>query len=41
MSVSTLGGRRRRRLLSPEEKWEAFFEVTSRELTLADAARQY
>lgn len=35
------GGRRRRRLLSPEEKWEIFLEVTSRELTQADAARKW
>jgi transposase-like protein len=27
--------------LSPEEKWQAFLEVTSREITQADAARKY
>jgi len=34
-------GRRRRRLLSPEEKWEVFLEVASRELSQADAARKW
>jgi len=34
-------GRRKRRLLSPEEKWEIFLEVTSQELTQADAARKW
>ncbi|MDF1598026.1 MAG: hypothetical protein P1T08_18295 [Acidimicrobiia bacterium] len=33
MSNQSVPGRRKRRLLSPEEKWEAFLEVTSRELT--------
>lgn len=33
--------RRKRRLLSPEEKWEIFLEVTSQELTQADAARKW
>jgi transposase-like protein len=28
-------------LLSPEEKWEIFLEVTSQELTQADAARKW
>lgn len=41
MSENTFGGRRRRRMLSPEEKWEAFLEVTSRELTQADTARKW
>lgn len=36
---TNLGRRRKRRLLSPEEKWEIFLKVTSRELTQADAAR--
>jgi len=27
--------------LSPEEKWQIFLEVTSRELTQADAARKW
>lgn len=35
------GRRRKRRLLSPEEKWEVFLEVTSQELTQADAARKW
>jgi transposase len=33
--------RRQRRQLSPEQKWELFLEVTSRELTQADAARKW
>lgn len=33
MSEQTTPGRRRRRLLTPEARWEAFLEVTSRELT--------
>ena len=32
---------RGRRKLSPEEKWQAFLEVTSKEITQADAARKY
>jgi transposase len=32
---------RRRRQLSPEEKWEVFLEVTSQQLTQADAARKW
>ena len=32
--------RRRPRVLSPETKWEIFLEVTSREMTQADAARR-
>ena len=32
------GNRRKRRQLSPEEKWEIFLEVTSQQLTQADAA---
>jgi transposase len=35
------GRRRSRRQLSPEEKWELFLEVTSQELTQADAARKW
>jgi transposase len=35
------GSRRRRRQLSPEEKWQVFLEVTSQELTQADAARKW
>ena len=34
-------GRRKRRLLTPEQKWEIFLEVTSQELTQADAARKW
>ena len=35
------GKRRPRRQLSPEEKWEVFLEVTSQEISQADAARKY
>jgi transposase len=35
------GKRRRRRQLSPQEKWEVFLEVTSQELSQADAARKW
>ena len=35
------GLRRRRRQLTPEEKWELFLEVTSGQLTQADAARKW
>ncbi len=35
------GKRRHRRQLSPEEKWEIFLEVTSQEISQADAARMY
>ena len=35
------GKRRKRRQLSPEEKWELFLEVTSQELSQADAAREW
>ena len=38
---TSVGRRRKRRLLSPEQKWEGFLEVTSRELTQADAARKW
>ena len=34
-------GRRKRRLLSPQEKWEIFLEVTSQQLTQVDAARKW
>lgn len=33
--------RRSRRLLSPEQKWEIWLEVTTGELTQADAARKW
>jgi transposase-like protein len=32
---------RARRQLTPEEKWEIFLEVTSQEISQADAARKY
>jgi transposase len=35
------GKRKARRQLSPEEKWEIFLEVTSQEISQADAARKY
>lgn len=40
-SQSRSGGRGKRRRLTPEQKWEAFLEVTSQELTQADTARKY
>ncbi|HZD22407.1 MAG TPA: transposase [Acidimicrobiia bacterium] len=33
--------RRKRRQLSPEEKWQVFLEVTSGEITQTDAARKW
>jgi transposase len=33
--------RRKRRQLTPEQKWEVFLEVTTGELTQADAARKW
>ena len=39
--MSENGARRRPRVLSPETKWEIFLEVTSREMTQADAAREW
>ena len=39
--MSENGVRRRRRVLSPEAKWEIFLEVTSREVTQAEAARRH
>jgi transposase-like protein len=35
------GKQRRRRQLTAEEKWEIFLEVTSQELSQADAARKW
>jgi transposase-like protein len=35
------GARRRPRVLSPETRWEIFLQVTSREITQADAARKW
>jgi transposase len=35
------GKRKPRRQLTPEEKWEVFLEVTSQEISQADAARKY
>lgn len=37
----TENGRRRPRVLSPETKWEIFLQVTSREITQAEAARKW
>ena len=34
------GKQRKRRQLSPAEKWEIFLEVTSQELSQSDAARK-
>jgi transposase-like protein len=39
--VSENGARRRPRVLSPETKWEIFLQITSREITQADAARKW
>jgi transposase len=36
-----LGDGQQRRQLTPEQKWEVFLEVTSQELTQADAARKW
>jgi transposase len=35
------GEPRKRRQLSPEEKWEVFLEVSSQQLSQADAARKW
>jgi transposase-like protein len=35
------GSRRKGRQLSPEEKWQVFLEVTSQQLSQADAARKW
>ena len=35
------GKQRKRRQLTPEEKWEIFLEVTSQEISQADAARKW
>ena len=35
------GKPRKRRQLTPEEKWEIFLEVTSQELSQSDAARKW
>jgi transposase len=35
------GKQRKRRQLSPQEKWEIFLEVTSQEISQADAAHKY
>jgi transposase len=35
------GKPRRRRQMSPEEKWEVFLEITSQQLSQADAARKW
>ena len=39
--MSENGARRRPRVLSPETKWEIFLQITSREITQADAARKW
>ena len=39
--MSENGGCRRPRVLSPETKWEIFLQITSREITQADAARKW
>ena len=39
--MSENGGRRRPRVLSPETKWEIFLQITSREITQAEAARKW
>ena len=39
--MSENSARRRPRVLSPETKWEIFLQVTSREVTQADAARKW
>lgn len=41
MSDRAVPGRRKRRLLTPEEKWEAFLEVTCQDLTQSDAVRKW
>lgn len=42
MSVGNASqGRRRPRVLSPETKWEIFLQITTREITQADAARKW
>ena len=35
------GDGRKRRQLTPEERWQLFLDVTSLQLTQADAARKY
>ena len=35
------GKPRKRRQLTPQEKWEIFLEVTSQELSQSDAARKW
>ena len=35
------GDGRKRRQLTPEEKWQLFLDVSSQQLTQADAARKY
>jgi transposase len=39
--VSENAGRRRPRVLSPETKWEIFLQITSREISHAEAARKW
>ncbi|MGH2872899.1 MAG: helix-turn-helix domain-containing protein [Solirubrobacteraceae bacterium] len=39
--MATIAQTRRRRQLSSQEKWETFLEVTSQEISQADAALKY
>jgi transposase len=39
--MSSTDPRQKRRQLSPEEKWQAFLEITTGELTQRDAARKW
>lgn len=39
--MSSSGPRQKRRQLTPEEKWQVFLEITTGELTQADAARKW
>ncbi len=42
MAEESIGsGRRRTRVLSPETKWEIFLQITTGEITQADAARKW
>ena len=39
--MAPLDPREKRRQLSPEEKWQVFLEVTSGDISQADAARKW
>ncbi len=41
MAEESAGGRRRPRVLSAETKWEIFLQITTGEITQADAARKW